>query len=553
MREPPAKPEWPPSRPVSEVTAIPTELPAGAVLPSGAGRVVETVLTVLTGLILAFIFRAFFVEPFIIPTGSMAPTLYGAHATRTCPACGWMYDFAPRRTARAAGERFVVPSEIICPNCQLRLQPTPEETYPKAGDRILVHKWAYALGNLLPPRRWDVVVFRDPADPEQHYIKRVVGLPNESVEIIDGDVFIDGHIARKPAHVQDALWFVVFDQSYSPHPDAASARFPRWRTFEPARPGAGWQGLSTRVIRYAGLDNQPRRLNFNPDAGREYLLDLYAYNRGDDGNFVNDLRLQTEITPQDGEGSVRLELNRQPCSFAAELDADGRVRLSMRLHLTTGQHRNMLVAERRIAPWRFGQPIAIEFGHVDYRAYLRIDQRLVVQTDPNTYGLCVQQNGDRRTTMLTVPGGELPAVDTQTQELSPASTEELALRSLPRREPVGLAIVATNLRLQMRHTRVQRDVYYVSRSERVRRASPGQPFQLHGAEYFVLGDNSPDSHDSREWARGGIHMSEGYRPGTVPADQIVGQAAFVYLPSLLPRGRQGGWRVPDMGRVRFVR
>ncbi len=59
------------------------------------GRIPEIVQTVFTGLILAFIFRAFLVEPFIIPTGSMADALLGAHARLTCPACGWQFAFAP--------------------------------------------------------------------------------------------------------------------------------------------------------------------------------------------------------------------------------------------------------------------------------------------------------------------------------------------------------------------------------------------------------------------------------------------------------------------------
>ncbi|HOO17196.1 MAG TPA: S26 family signal peptidase, partial [Phycisphaerae bacterium] len=51
--------------------------------PSQATRIVETLQTVLTALLLAFVFRAFLVEAFIIPTKSMAHSLLGAHATRT--------------------------------------------------------------------------------------------------------------------------------------------------------------------------------------------------------------------------------------------------------------------------------------------------------------------------------------------------------------------------------------------------------------------------------------------------------------------------------------
>ena len=482
---------------------------------SGAARLAEIIQTVLTGLILALIFRAFLVEPFIIPTGSMADCLLGAHATRTCPACGWEFNFAPLRSGTSTGVGFVCPPEVICPNCHLRIATVAEQTVPRAGDRILVHKWPSALPGLLRPQRWDVIVFRDPADPDQHYIKRLAGLPGETVEILDGDVFIDGRIARKPPHVQAGLWSVVFDQAHHPVGSSPAANKRRWVTASAAHP-AGWSGLVSRVIRYDGLDDQSRTVVFDPGDDAEYLSDLLAYNRHSSGAFIGDLRLVGELSIQAGEGDLRWELERPPHRCAAALQADGAVRLEVSRIDEPG--RSMVSVSARLEHAVRARPLVFEFGHVDYRVYLWIDGREVLSTRAGEY--------------------------------EPALEE---LRGGAAQRPVRLCMTARNLRFELRRLRIDRDVHYTCRAPQAQRAFPGEPFALRADEYFVLGDNSPDSHDSREWTEVGPHLAADYRPGTVPVDQIVGQAAFVYLPSLLPLDARGRWFVPDLGRVRFVR
>ena len=70
-----------------------------------------------------------------------------------------------------------------------------------AGNFVVVNKLAYQFGE---PARGDIVVFEYPPDPDQDpYIKRVIGLPGESVQIADGKVLINGVRIQEPYLVSD--------------------------------------------------------------------------------------------------------------------------------------------------------------------------------------------------------------------------------------------------------------------------------------------------------------------------------------------------------------
>ena len=75
------------------------------------------------------------------------------------------------------------------------------------GDYLLVNKLSYGIRNpldnkvLIPigqPQRGDVVVFIFPQDPSKDYIKRVIGLPGDTVQVTNKKVFINGKLYRDP-------------------------------------------------------------------------------------------------------------------------------------------------------------------------------------------------------------------------------------------------------------------------------------------------------------------------------------------------------------------
>ncbi|MCC8014931.1 MAG: signal peptidase I [Eubacterium sp.] len=57
------------------------------------------------------------------------------------------------------------------------------------GDRLIANRLSYIFSD---PERFDIVVFKYPDDESIYYIKRIIGLPGETVEIKDGKVYIDG-------------------------------------------------------------------------------------------------------------------------------------------------------------------------------------------------------------------------------------------------------------------------------------------------------------------------------------------------------------------------
>jgi signal peptidase I len=79
----------------------------------------------------------------------------------------------------------------------------------QTGEFVIVNKLAYKIGS---PSIGDIIVFRPPRNPTEEYIKRVIGLPGDRVEIRDGKVYINSvrlqepYLAEPPAY--QANWFV---------------------------------------------------------------------------------------------------------------------------------------------------------------------------------------------------------------------------------------------------------------------------------------------------------------------------------------------------------
>ena len=58
-----------------------------------------------------------------------------------------------------------------------------------SGEYVIVNRLSYRLGS---PQRGDIIVFHFPRDPKEEYIKRVIGLPGDEVEVKNNAVYVNG-------------------------------------------------------------------------------------------------------------------------------------------------------------------------------------------------------------------------------------------------------------------------------------------------------------------------------------------------------------------------
>lgn len=435
--------------------------------------------------------RTWCVQGIIVPcrvTGdSMLPGLRGEHFSLRCADCGFRYD------ADASHGR---PPATTCPNCEHRQS---DELPPHAawGDGVLIGRGAFYWRN---PRRWERVVFRLPHDPQSWAIKRIVGLPGEEVSIRDGDVYIDGQPARKPYRVQRSLAILVHDADFQP-PDA---RFPpRWQG---AERHSRWVGAFGRFARRATsaadavdwLEYHHWRRVAGAEAAvvrqpiRDDLFNHAVTRREEESHVVHDLMLSFRVVEVFGSGLLAVRLNSGRDTFEVQLDPQ---QCSYRaMH----NGRELPGAAGRLARSLSGAEIWV--SQVDRQFVLAINDEPIIQ-----WPYIPEKPPDE-------PGGAAAAIGAK-----------------------GLGVV-------LEHLRLYRDVYYT----RPTGCDPSRgfetPWKLGADDYYVLGDNSLVSHDSRNW--------EG--PPGVNRNLLLGKPFVLIYPMRVYQW--GGWffQVPELGRIEYI-
>lgn len=524
--------------------------PSGIVRPT----VPDTLISVVIAFAMALLARAYVLEPFVIPTGSMAPTLLGEHYRVVSAESGasWPVDIQLGESGPGALVRDPF-AATESPAAGVRA---------RSGDRILVLKrtpLSPAIG------RYEVAVFRNPSDPNENLIKRIIGLPGEQVALVDGDVFIRKEpgaqsadwedtrwrIARKPEREQRAVWQPVFDAARvareGPGPGA-------W----PFRSTGDWALSGTTLVKQEGGAG---RLDWDTTAWdiRDRLpyndLDMYRDPRFGPGrakawlppNYpVSDLALTMGYEPATREDVLTLEIATRGTRFVARLLTD-RAEIWMEPGPAGEAPAQLLTQAELTRALPIGKASLVEFWHADQSLWLFVDDRLVCRAN---YDWTIRQRLER-----SVPGQRYEDLVTLSRGMSLLSATESYTRP-------EIRLTHAGGEARIHRLRVARDLYYHPYQTSLSMRAGEPPYGTHPAstltlgpgQYFALGDNSPRSADSRVWGQPDPLVSANFPitagPGVVPEELIIGRAFLVYFPSIV---RDGAVPVPDLGRVRSIR
>lgn len=574
---------------------------------SQAGGIKDTIESILIAFILAFVFRAFIVEAFVIPTGSMAPTLMGAHMRFHCPDCG--YDFDVNYSPQSEDEDVNIPkfadpvAEIVfnaygqkqrivrdkvfnirCPNCGFRIGdeeysqgldygvPPHVVTGPPVhyGDRILVLKYEYLFKQ---PDRWDVVVFKSPDVPygktadeydySTNFIKRLVGKPGESVMIVDGDVYIappgsdntklsSYKVQTKPYSVQEALWRIVYDDDFYP-------RGIKRYTGEP------WRQPWTQQAGTADWE-----LGYHPQDGR-----VFKFNHADStGDIYFDPDANAFVT---GQGATQqhaftdwlaYDITRMQDRTANTFNSDafGSFNPVSDLKLKLIYDRKSGTGALRLSLKKIDHTFTAELTPDGAKLMMQVGDGREQQVGP-TWNADLPQpwrieftNVDYRVS-LRINDHEVLA--TTPEQYQPELTMLVSAYEADRPMPLpAVRISAADQDCTLAHISLWRDVYYINRGGGILRATPDSfPSHVvhlkHGNgidEYFCLGDNSFLSEDGRYWQSAVDLPGENLTApaGVVPERFLLGKAFFVYWPAGFRPTASAPGLIPNFGEMRFI-
>jgi len=311
----------------------------------------------------------------------------------------------------------------------------------------------------------------------KNYIKRVVGLPGEQIWVRDGDVHINGKIARKPWPVQEALWRRL---TYSGKVKVKTKT--RTETIWRADAEEYWDLADGRFEADAQHVESPQYL--------EHHRQVVAYEE----RVLRESHSHIRATPT---SDVMVKFALEPCRLAGDVrvvfDVETSVGISQRVdywmvRLPLGE------GPRKPQVLRAGKPVELEAGTYEFHK----GKATLVQ-------VC---NVDR-TIIVRIGGKEVANVPYEPER---SITER---RGFARGTQVLIGCKGGHVVFHKPGLYV--DVYYTNYPFK---RAVGEPYLIEDDQFFVLGDNSCNSNDSRGWDKS----------GGVPRSYLVGEAFLVLWP-----------------------
>lgn len=357
----------------------------------------------------------------------MGPTISGNFSANQCSNCDHTFRF----------DRLNVPksNRIVCPNCG-RTQSASTESFQDTVHLEEIAEW--------PVARWSVIAFGN-VNTESFSIKRVLGLPNESIEFRNGNVFANGKIVRKSLQTQKEIAIPVFT--------ATNDQIVRDR-FRVNGTDSKWK-IEGRKLKYESATEEKNEIDWityqhqlcymNAGIFKPPILDdFYGYNQNlaRRTNPVSELLITFDIRFDD---KTKFSISLRDGFQRHQLDFD------------FGLRKCRLAGRVIDVPAKFvsNETIKVTLSTIDDRLWLLFNGETLFEKRLNY------------------------------RKRNASHQEDL------------FKLGARKGKLSIQNIAIKRDIYYYSDYR-------DQLWKLDSNQYFVVGDNVPVSRDSRHWNEFGI-------------------------------------------------
>jgi len=377
-------------------------------------------------------------------------------------------------------EAFKIPTSSMRPTLQ------GESDNPQGeGDRILVDKFAYLFRD---PKRFEVIVFRYPLNQSRNFIKRIAGLPNEHLRISD-----DGDLWVRPVGEQ----YGDKDLAIPQKPRDTRVQF--YRAVYPPPQVEGQDDEAKRGSARA-LSHFWRVESGLPNAWRVERHDHFAFAGGAAATLRGVPSILEHTTPRSWASS----------SNAGELVRDARFRVRLRLDPVAG---DATPASHFSLQWRpddqFLATLTLSSEPGRSEAFVRRGTETVAQA-----ALDVQlAPGATHDLELEYVDGRLHA-HVDGKELAVLADGRVFADTFTDGGGQAFSMEAQGMRMHAESLRIDRDLRYENDWD----ANPSAErngIDIPADSYFMLGDNTSNSADSRRWRLVTVHVRGG---GTIRHD-----------------------------------